>query len=412
MTAQTVREDAPKVRTASKSAKALYSLLKDTASNWMEDNAMRLSAALSLYTLLSLAPLLVISIKVIAVVAGGKKATATITHQVQNLMGSKAAEAVQPMIENGGKHGSGVVAAIVSTVLLVFSATGVFVELQDSMNTIWGVKPKPNQGVWNFVRTRMLSVGMVFGIGFLLLVSMLISTVLANLAHFIARDVTWLAIVGDIIVTFGVVFLLFAGIFKFLPDVKLAWKHVWSGALLTTVLFTLGKYGLTLYFRYGTPTSAFGAAGSLAAVLLWVYYSAFILFFGTEFTKVWSMRQDGGILPDDHAVQVTEEQRAREGIPSEERVQIALANSAPEKVGPVGSTGRGGKARLDGSTTKSAQRGRLAIAGCAVGGAGLAIGIIVGRSSKSSLSDAGVLGLNDRLNTLDASIRRAARANR
>jgi len=410
MTAQTIREEDLYSSNGSSRAKGLYSLLKETASKWLEDNAMRLSAALSLYTLLSLAPLLVISIKIVAVVAGGQKAATTISHQVQNLMGSQAADAVRPMIANGGKHGSGVVAAIISTVLLIFSATGVFVELQDSMNTIWGVKPKPNQGFGNFVRTRMLSIGMVFGIGFLLLVSMLVSTLLATLAQFLAREVTWLTFVADIIVTFGVVFLLFTGIFKFLPDVKLSWRHVWSGALLTAVLFTLGKYGLTLYFRYGTPTSAFGAAGSLAAVLLWVYYSAFILFFGAEFTKAWSMRLDGGIVPDDHAVQVTEEQRAKEGIPSERRLHAALASSAQGKGAPVADSGRSGQGLSDPGKTGSAQSGRLAIAGCALGGAGLAIGVIVGRSSKPSLSDAGVLRLNDRLKTLDAAIRRAARA--
>ena len=304
-------------------AHGIVSILKDSAANWMKDNAMRLSAALSLYTMLSLAPLLVISIKVVALVAGAKNASVAINHQVSSLMGTQAAEAVKPMIENGGKHGSGVVAAIVSACLLVFSATGVFVELQDSMNTIWGVKPKPNQGIMNFVRTRMLSAGMVFGIGFLLLVSMLMSTILAGLAGLLGGDVKWLAFAADIVISLVVIFALFAGIFKFLPDVKLSWRHVWAGALLTAVLFTIGKYGLGLYFRYGTPTSAFGAAGSLAAVLIWVYYSAFILFFGTEFTKSWARAHDGGVVPDDHAIQVTEEDRARVGIPSQERMKKA-----------------------------------------------------------------------------------------
>jgi membrane protein len=394
-------------RGTSSRTRAIGSVLKETASDWMQDNAMRLSAALSLYTLLSLAPLLVISIKVVSVVAGTKDAAKTqIIQQVQSLMGPQSAEAVKPMIENGGKHGTGVVATIVSTILLVFSATGVFVELQDSMNTIWGVKPRPNQGIMNFIRTRLLSVGMVFGVGFLLLVSMILSTVLASLAKYLGGDVKWLTILIDVGVSFAVVFLLFAGIFKFLPDVKLAWEHVWSGALLTAVLFTLGKYGLTLYFKYGTPTSAFGAAGSLAAVLLWVYYSAFILFFGAEFTKVWSLRKDGKIVPDDHAVQVTEEDRARTGIPTDKRMQKAVSDR-PERTG----TRTGGPTDLhDGRDNGISSAPRLTAAGYVLGAAGLALGVVVGRTRKTLPPTAVADNVNDRLQAVEAKITRVARA--
>ena len=211
------------------------------------------------------------------------------------------------MIATGGKQGSGLVATIVSTAVLLFSATGVFVELQDSMNTIWGVKPKPNQGVLDFFRNRLLSLGMVFGTGFLLLVSMCVSTVIDRIAGFIAGNAPWVALVLDPVVSMCVVSVLFAGIFKFLPDVRLAWKHVGVGAALTAALFTIGKYGLALYFRFASPTSAFGAAGSLAAVMIWVYYSSFILFFGAEFTKVWSVRHLGErVVPEDNAVKVKE----------------------------------------------------------------------------------------------------------
>ena len=307
--------------------KSLIPVLKETVGDWMQDNAIRLSAALSLYTILSLAPLLVVTIKIVSVVWRGKDAARDqMMAQMVNLMGSDAAGAIKPMLDNGGKAGNGVLATVISSAVLLFSATGVFIELQDSMNTIWGVKPIPNQGLRNFIRNRLLSLSMVFGIAFLLLVSMFVSTVLASLAKYIVGDAGWMAIGLDIIVSFLVVAVLFAAIFKFLPDVKLAWRHVWLGAIMTAGLFTIGKYGLALYFKYGTPTSAFGAAGSLAAVLLWVYYSAFILFFGAEFTKVWSARNHGHrVVPEPNAVKVTEEDRAKRGIPSEKRMDNALA---------------------------------------------------------------------------------------
>jgi membrane protein len=167
---------------------------------------------------------------------------------------------------------------------------------------------------------------MVFGTGFLLVVSMFLTTFLVRVASYVAGDVKWLTLALDPIISFGVVLVLFAGIFKFLPDVELAWRHVWAGATLTAVLFTLGKYALAVYFVYATPTSAFGAAGSLVAVLLWVYYSAFILFFGAEFTKVWSVRHlHEPVKPQENAVKVTEEERALRGIPTEQRLADALA---------------------------------------------------------------------------------------
>lgn len=302
-------------------------LVKATAAGWMRDNAMRLSAALALYTILSLAPLVVITAKIIgAVMSDRAYARAQVTAQIAALTGQQVAKAVQPMLEAGSKAGGGVLAAVLSTGVLLFSATGVFVELQDSMNTIWGVKPKPNQGIKDFVRTRLLSLAMVFGTGFLLLMSMALTTTMIRLAAFVAGDTAQLALVLDPVVSLLVVTVLFAGIFRFLPDVRLAWKHVWVGAGLTAAMFTVGKYALAMYFSYADPTSAFGAAGSLAAVMLWVYYSAFILFFGAEFTKVWSVRHlHAPVVPQENAVKVTEEERARQGIPTERRMADALA---------------------------------------------------------------------------------------
>ena len=179
-------------------ANTLWPILKETASDWMEDNAMRLSAALALYTILSMAPLLVISAKVVGMVMGNNaKAQQNLQDQLTSLMGGAGQDAsklIQAMIAKGNQPGQGVLAAVIGFAVLAFSATGVFVELQDSMNTIWGVKPKPNQGIWGFIRNRLLSLGMVFGIGFLLLVSMFISTVLSTMAKGIAGDASWVAL--------------------------------------------------------------------------------------------------------------------------------------------------------------------------------------------------------------------------
>lgn len=322
---------------------AFLGILKETATDWLEDKAMRLSAALALYTMLSLAPLLVITLKLVAFFVSDRNyARNQITDQVTDLLGWRVAEAIQPMIDNGGKAANGLTGTILSTALLLFAATGVFAELQDSMNTIWGVKPRPNRGIWDFIRTRLLSLAMVFGTGFLLLVSMFITSTMDTLTTRVAGDAKWLGVSLDIAISFGVVSVLFAGIFKFLPDVKLSSKNVWLGAAITAGLFTAGKYALALYFKLASPTSVFGAAGSLAAVLLWVYYSSFILFFGAEFTKVWSVhRLRDRIVPEEHAVKVTEEDRAEQGIPTRQRMNDAVAgrlcNSPSGQVGPAAS---------------------------------------------------------------------------
>ena len=269
---------------------AVLPLLKEAASGWMRDNAMRLSAAVSFYSILSLAPLLVIALKMVGLVWKHQGlAHLQIARQMTSLMGSQAAEALETMIASGGRQGHGVLATVVSSAILLFSATGVFIELQDAVNTIWGVTPRPGRRIHDFVWNRLLTLAMVFGIGLLLLVSTLFSTVLTAAATYIAGDKSRLALVADSIVSFGVVVILFGAVFKLLPDVKLAWKHVWLGAVATAVGFTAGKYALVVYFKYAAPVSAFGAAGSLAAVLLWVYYSSFIFFFGAELTKVWSL---------------------------------------------------------------------------------------------------------------------------
>jgi membrane protein len=280
----------------------IWSVLRRAGASWMADNAMRLSAALALYAILSLAPLLVITFKVVGFIWRTEGAARKqIMQQMSELMGSQAAEAIEPMLRSAA-HRNGTLATIVSTVILFFSATGVFVELQDAMNIIWGVKSAPNRGLYAFIRARLLSLGMVFGIAFLLLISMFLTAVLTTIGRWVLGDAGWFAVCVDVVAILIVVWVLFSAIFKFLPDVKLTWRHVALGGLVTAVLFTIGKYGLAVYFKIATPTSAFGAAGSLAAVMLWVYYSAFILFFGAEFTKEWTLEHDHRIQIEPFAV--------------------------------------------------------------------------------------------------------------
>ncbi len=303
-------------------------LLKQTVSEWMEDNCPRLAAALAFYTFLSIAPLMVIATKVLFLFLNPETATNKLWSQIAALVGDKGAEAIKEMTKSAGQSGSGIVATIVSFILLLFSATGVFVELQDSMNIIWEVRPKPNQGIWGFIRTRMLSVAMVFAIAFILLVSFVIGTGLTAVSSMIAPGVAALSFVAATAISLVVVTLLFAMIFKYLPDVRIEWRSVWIGAIFTAVLFELGKYGLGLYFKYGSTTSAYGAFGSLAALLLWVYYSAQLVFFGTEFTQVYAKATGHRIEPSAHAVSRSEQERIAAGIPHEQTL-AAAAGQAP-----------------------------------------------------------------------------------
>ena len=319
---------------------SILAMLKETVSDWSEDKAMKLSAALALYTILSLAPLMVVAIKILSVILGEQGATDRVSEQMQMLIGPAGGQAIEDMIKGASKPGAGIVATVISLAILLFSASAVFGELQDSLNTIWEVKPRPDQGWFATIKKRLLSMGMVFVIAFILLVSLIVSSVLTTLTGWVLGDAAgWIAIPVDIVVSVLVVTLLIGAIFKFLPDVRLKIKDVIVGAFITAVLFKVGQYGLGLYFKYGSSTSAYGAAGSFVAVLLWVYYSAWILFFGAEFTQVWARAHGRQLVPDENAVRITDEERARQGIASEERLarkarQAADGGSAPGKAAP------------------------------------------------------------------------------
>src|SRR5438874_10258278 len=270
--------------------KWFWDLAKDTFNEFTNDKAVRLAAALAYYSTFSIAPLLIIVIAAAGFFMGEAAVQQGIRQEMAQLIGEKGADAIVVMV-GAQKQGTHLAATIVGIVVLLFGASGVFGELQDSLNVLWGVQPKPGRGVWRFIKSRFLSFAMILGIGFLLLVSMVITTILSALTGSLGNAVSmpgWMAHSANFIVSFAVVTLLFAMIFKVLPDITIKWRHVWIGAVFTSLLFTIGKYFLALYLGRASTTSAYGAAGSLVLILLWVYYSSLILFSGAEFTKAYA----------------------------------------------------------------------------------------------------------------------------
>lgn len=266
-------------------------MLKEAAAEWSQDRAIRLAAALAYYSAFSIAPLLLIAISIAGAVFGEEAARGAVQGQLAGSIGTEAARGLESMIESARDSGSSGVMAAVGVVILLVSASGVFGQLQDALNTIWNVEPKKHGGVWGFLKNRFLSMAMVLGVGFLLLVSLILSAVVTGLTDTLERllpvpGFVWQAL--SFLVSFGVVTVLFAMIFKFLPDANVRWRHVWIGATMTAVLFTLGKFLLALYLGRRDAASAFGAAGAFVLVLMWVYYSSLILLFGAEFTQVYA----------------------------------------------------------------------------------------------------------------------------
>lgn len=278
-------------------AETLYA----AARAWIDDSAMRLSAAVAMYTVLSLSPLLVITIKVLAVVLGDEVASGQVRRQVEGFLGPTGAVAVEGMIVETVKPGAGLVATAISVGVLLFTASGVFVEVRDSLNAVWGIAPRSGRGWWAAVRDRFQAFGMVFAIGFLLLVSQVVTTALTVLNEHLLGGTGWAAAAIDLVTSTLLVALLFGLIFRILPDVELSWRDVLFGAVVTAFLFKLGQYVLALYFKYGSTASVYGAAGSFVVVLLWVYYSCWILFYGAELIQVRLRRQGREVTPSDGA---------------------------------------------------------------------------------------------------------------
>ncbi|HEY9669388.1 MAG TPA: YihY/virulence factor BrkB family protein [Coleofasciculaceae cyanobacterium] len=303
--------------------KVIVGLLKETFQEWQEDKASRLAAALAYYTVFSLAPLVIIAIAIAGAVFGEEAARGEIERQIQGLVGSAGAEVIETAIQNANRpDANGGLASFISVIVLLFGASGVFSELQDSLNTIWEVQPKPGRGIKGFISKRILSFSMVLGIGFLLMVSLIVSAALSGLSAYMSHlipGIDWLWGILNFVISFAVISLLFALIYRFLPDVKITWNDVLIGAIITALLFTIGKTVLGLYLGQGSFGSTYGAAGSLVIVLAWVYYSAQILFFGAEFTQVYATKYGSRIVPNENAEFMPEIARAKQGMRRNQR---------------------------------------------------------------------------------------------
>lgn len=290
-------------------------LTRESFGEWLSDSAPRLGAALSYYTVFALAPLLVLVVAVAAFFLGGEAAQGHLAAYLESALGKDAAETVQTMVAQTSRTEGGWIATLIGVVTLLVGATGVMVELQGALNTVWKVKPKPGQGMKKVVRSRLVALGLVISMGFLLLVSLIVSAFLAWIAARLQQYLPEWNVLDYLLgeaITVGGVALLFALIFKLLPDADITWRDVWVGALVTTLLFEVGKVLIGFYLGKASVTSTFGAAGSLAALLVWVYYSAQIVLLGAEFTRSYANHFGSHVVPKENAVQAEQEVHAPE----------------------------------------------------------------------------------------------------
>lgn len=284
--------------------KDAWELLKVSVREWTNDKAPSRGAALSFYTIFAMPPLFMIAIFMASLVFDPSSVRTEIFSEVGSLIGQKSAQAIEAAMTAQYETNKGLLASAIAVVTLLVTTTGLFIELQDALNSIWGVEPKPGHGIAGFVRMRLLSFAMVVGVGFLLLVSLIVSTALAVVSKYLNLLMPGVGVLSVIIsglVSFAVITVLFAMIFKVLPDVKIAWRDVWVGAVVTSLLFTAGKFLLGWYLGRSTTISAYGAAGSIVLILLWVYYSAQIVFFGAEITKAYANRFGAHLRPAAYA---------------------------------------------------------------------------------------------------------------
>lgn len=309
--------------------KKYFGLIKDAGKDFMADNAPRLGASVAFYTIFSLSPLFIIVIAIASLVFH-EHAGAQIYREISAVVGPKGAETIQAIMNQPATQKHGALASVIAIVTLLIGSTGVFMELQAALNRIWEVEVKPGTGIWGFVRQRLLSFAMVLSVGFLLLVSLILTAAISGFGKYLSGAMPGLEAISQIlnsVASFGVITVLMALIFKYMPDVRMPWREVWLGAAITSLLFVVGKLGLGMYLAKNTTANAFGAAGSLVLLLMWVYYSAQILFFGAEVTQAYVKLRGSKVVPAKHAkVKKEEDQRkapATEGRPGEEKPRPA-----------------------------------------------------------------------------------------
>jgi membrane protein len=271
--------------------RTLFQLSKMAFKNWRSDFAPSMGAALAYYTVFSIAPLLVITIAVTGLVYGEEVAQAAVLDQARTLVGENGSKAIESMLASAQRPKQGAIAGILGVITLLIGATTVFAELENNLNRIWKAEKPKHSGLWSFVRTRLLSFGLILAVGFLLIVSLVLTAVISAMGKYWERcfgDVEALLQMVNFIVPVAIITVLFAMIYKFLPNVSIRWRDVWIGALTTSLLFSLGKFGIGLYLGKASVESSYGAAGALVVLLVWVYYSAQIFLLGAEFTKVYA----------------------------------------------------------------------------------------------------------------------------
>jgi membrane protein len=324
-----------------------FNVIKSSVSDFMEDKALRLAAALAYYAMFSLAPLLIIVMALASFVFGEETIRQQMHDQLSGMLGGESAKTIESMTA-ARKMGSSTIAVILGVGALLFGASGVFGQMQDALNTVWEVKPKAGKaggGIWRLVRDRFLSLTMVLGLGFLLLISMVLTTAVEAMTAGMGRLFPMpdaVTTVLSLLVSFSVVAVLFSLIFEVLPDVKVPWKVAFLGGIFTALLFTVGKWGLSQYLGKESTASAYGAAGSVIIILLWIYYSSVILFLGAEFTQAYATKKGIRLRTSSYAEPITPEARAQQGLDTESGVPrpstaFAQSNAAEStaKEGPL-----------------------------------------------------------------------------
>lgn len=316
----------------------LWKVLKKCVKGFSDNKIPKLSASLAYYTVFSLAPLLIVILFITGSVFGRDAMEGTIYQHIRSFVGNTAALQIQEIIKNASLATDSTLAAVLGIITLLIGATTVFAEIQDSINTIWGLRRKPSAGIWVLIKTRLLSFGVIASLGFILLVSLAVTSVVdsisTRLVHRFPVAVPVFYIVNTIL-TLAIVTCLFGVIFKVLPDAKIKWKDVFAGSLATAILFMLGKLAITFYISKSNVGSSYGTAGSLVVLLVWVYYSSFILYFGAEFTKAWAVQFGHVIRPNGYTVfsktiEIHEENKSLQKV--EEEKETEQENCEPNTV--------------------------------------------------------------------------------
>ena len=312
------------------SAGGLLKMLKHTAVDFWNDDCPRMAAALSYYTVFSLPGLLILLVMIAGFILDPEDVRGAIAAQMQSLIGPEAAEQVRSMISQGeSDEPRSLIMKIIGTLVLIFGATGAFIQLQTALNDAWKVEPDPSQGgIRNFIVKRVFSFALILFIAFMMLVSLALTTMLSAVGQAVGSGLpeTLLHIL-EFVVSFGVITLLFAAMFKVMPDAVISWRDTWVGAVVTALLFVGGKFALAFYLGSSNPGDAFGAAGSLALILVWIYYATMILLFGAEFTEAWATEQGAGITAEEGATRVIEQKKKVTDAQAE-----AASGKEPEKI--------------------------------------------------------------------------------